>query len=392
MDRETDSAGQPGDNRFKLFGVRINPLSALLFFGFFTLLMGWKFALIIMALLMFHEYGHAWAMWRCGVPIAGMTFMPPFGLAVAPAKPWETRQHEAFIGIMGPAWGLVLTAACWAVGRLTGSPWWSAVAYLSAMINLFNLAPINPLDGGRIVKSCAFSISDGVGFACQILMLASALLLIPVNLLIAGFVLVIGYIELRNDWRRWRRQAERERIVAILGTMLRRLGLIAATPAATTDSGEVIAGLRRYYLARLRDDASVSMDIYRSYRGQMKTVAERFRQQGSGVLGFVWYLPTTLAAEARGWRKPWFGKPQRLTAMDELLPPAPQTWIDDDTNEVADDFPLAEYLAKRTLVRMPWWQAALFLVAYVGVAIGLLWFLVATAPEGGFAGALKHFR
>src|SRR5262249_28591132 len=58
---------------------------------------------------------------------------------------------EALVGIGGPALGTAGALACLLIGWTAGSPFFFALASAGCFINLFNLIPIHPLDGGRIV-------------------------------------------------------------------------------------------------------------------------------------------------------------------------------------------------------------------------------------------------
>src|SRR5207244_6620949 len=62
---------------------------------------------------------------------------------------------EAIIGIAGPVGGLIAAAACYGWWRATGSEMAAALTVFGAVINLFNLVPIHPLDGGRIARGVA---------------------------------------------------------------------------------------------------------------------------------------------------------------------------------------------------------------------------------------------
>jgi Zn-dependent protease len=59
--------------------------------------------------------------------------------------------EDAFIGIMGPVFGTIGGLACVGIYYLTKAPFWAVLAYINFSINLFNLLPMAPLDGGWIV-------------------------------------------------------------------------------------------------------------------------------------------------------------------------------------------------------------------------------------------------
>ncbi len=59
-------------------------------------------------------------------------------------------ETEAYVGIAGPVAGTVAAMACYYAAEYTQSQLLLALAYAGFMINLFNLIPLSPLDGGRI--------------------------------------------------------------------------------------------------------------------------------------------------------------------------------------------------------------------------------------------------
>ena len=131
-------------------------------FAAYAHLWTWKFAVIFMASLFIHEMGHVWAMRRYKVPHGGINFIPFLGAVIVPEKAFPSYEAEAVIGIMGPVWGGLLAVAAFGIYRLTGSPLVAALAGWMAMLNVFNLLPIMPLDGGRVMHSAVSSLGRGL--------------------------------------------------------------------------------------------------------------------------------------------------------------------------------------------------------------------------------------
>ncbi len=125
--------------------------SALASVGVYALLFGWQFGIGIVVLLFVHEMGHVMVIRAKGIPATLPVFIPLLGAAVIMRRMPHNAQDEAEIAIAGPLAGALGGAACLAVYNQTGLHLWLALAYFSFFINLINLIPVSPLDGGRIV-------------------------------------------------------------------------------------------------------------------------------------------------------------------------------------------------------------------------------------------------
>jgi len=112
---------------------------------------GWPFAIAFVLSIFFHECGHAVAAKSKGLPLSGMVFIPFMGAAVFHRGGSKSVAEDAFIGIMGPVFGTLYALACFGLYLVTHAPIWLALGYSVAFMNLINLLPIAPLDGGWIV-------------------------------------------------------------------------------------------------------------------------------------------------------------------------------------------------------------------------------------------------
>lgn len=111
---------------------------------------GWPFGVGLVILIFVHECGHALAARMRGVPSTLMLFIPFMGAFVATKGGRRNITEDAFIGIMGPVVGTLASIICALIYFPTGNPFWLALAEWGFFINLFNLAPTAPLDGGWI--------------------------------------------------------------------------------------------------------------------------------------------------------------------------------------------------------------------------------------------------
>jgi Zn-dependent protease len=114
-------------------------------------LWGYSFALGFVLLIFVHELGHAVAMQRLGIPAGAPVFIPFVGAVIAMKGHPRDAWIESVVGIGGPLLGGIGAFACLVVAWFTGSLFWYALASTGFLINLFNMIPVSPLDGGRIV-------------------------------------------------------------------------------------------------------------------------------------------------------------------------------------------------------------------------------------------------
>jgi Zn-dependent protease len=127
-------------------------ISILISLAIYSAIFGWRFALGIIFLLFLHEMGHVIVLRAKGVPASAPIFIPLMGAFVAMKGMPRNAKDEAEIGIAGPILGTVAALLClvpFFLGNRIGL--WPALAYFGFFINLFNLIPVTPLDGGRIV-------------------------------------------------------------------------------------------------------------------------------------------------------------------------------------------------------------------------------------------------
>ena len=118
---------------------------------FYALFWGWKFAVVFVLLILIHELGHAALMRFYGVPASLPYFIPGLGAMINMRGRPSSQLEESYIALAGPLTGTLASLACYAYGEATGDRFWIAIAYTGFFLNLFNLFPVLPLDGGRVV-------------------------------------------------------------------------------------------------------------------------------------------------------------------------------------------------------------------------------------------------
>ncbi len=127
--------------------------SMLLSIGAYAWLYGWKFGLGFVLLLFVHEMGHSVAAKFFGLKVSAPMFIPFLGAQILLKEMPPNAWVEAMVGYGGPLLGTIGGLVAFMIGMETGSPLFFALASSAFFLNLFNLVPIIPLDGGRVVTA-----------------------------------------------------------------------------------------------------------------------------------------------------------------------------------------------------------------------------------------------
>ena len=125
-------------------------LSMLLMIWVYSITFGWRFAAGFVFLILVHEMGHVIAAKWLGLPVSAPLFIPFIGASIIMKENPRDAWTEALMAYGGPLAGCIGSWICWFLALQLGERWIMAVASLSFLINLFNMIPVPPLDGGRI--------------------------------------------------------------------------------------------------------------------------------------------------------------------------------------------------------------------------------------------------
>ena len=177
--------------KLKLFTTSASMLVSI---GAYALIWGWQFAVGLVLLLLVHEMGHVIQLRREGIEASAPMFIPFLGAVVAAKSLGDDAAAEARVGLAGPILGTIGTLVPLALWLATGEEFWQALTYVGFFINLFNLLPVLPLDGGRAMAA----LSPWVWFAGYAGLVALTFIF-PNPILI--LILVIGGYE---SWQRWK--------------------------------------------------------------------------------------------------------------------------------------------------------------------------------------------
>ncbi len=165
--------------------------------GAYALIFGWRYAVGFVLLILVHEMGHYLAARRIGLNVGLPTFIPFLGAWIELKEQPMSVAQEAYVAFAGPFVGTIgATAVLWLAGQYD-SQLLLALAYAGLFINLFNLMPMTPFDGGRIVAILSPRI-----WLLGAPILIGVFLLIPSPMFLIILVLLAPSIwtSLKNAW------------------------------------------------------------------------------------------------------------------------------------------------------------------------------------------------
>ena len=168
--------------------------SAFVSIAAYALLWGWPFAAGFVALLFVHELGHVIALRREGIKASAPMFIPFLGALISARSLGDDAGAEARVGLAGPVLGSIAALVPLAIWLGGGGEIWRGLAYVGFLLNLFNLLPVLPLDGGRAMAALSPWVWP-VGLAA----LVALAIVFPSPIVL--IILVLGGFE---SWRRFR--------------------------------------------------------------------------------------------------------------------------------------------------------------------------------------------
>jgi Zn-dependent protease len=161
--------------------------------AFYVWFGGWWFGIGLIALLFVHEMGHVLEAKRQGLPVSVPVFIPFMGALITLKQMPQNAWREARLAIAGPLLGSAGALLLYLLGLVYDSQQLKALAFLGFLLNLFNLLPVVPLDGGRITAALHPALWFAGFLALLTLVIYRPNAILIVILLFAGSEL----------WRRW---------------------------------------------------------------------------------------------------------------------------------------------------------------------------------------------
>jgi Zn-dependent protease len=122
----------------------------LLSVWFYAQVFGWRFAAGFVICIFIHEMGHVFAAWLLGIPVSAPIFIPGMGAIILSKRSGGSAWNNAIIGIGGPTFGCLAAIGCYGLYVATGNQLFLGLSLTGFLINLFNMIPMYPLDGGWI--------------------------------------------------------------------------------------------------------------------------------------------------------------------------------------------------------------------------------------------------
>jgi Zn-dependent protease len=215
--------------------------SMLVSIAAYALIWGWAFAVGFVLLLLVHEMGHVIQLRREGIEASAPMFIPFLGAVIAAKSLGDNAAAEARVGLAGPVLGTIASLVPLAIYAITGDDFWRALAYVGFFLNLLNLLPVLPLDGGRAMAALSPWVWF-VGYAGLV-----ALTFIFPNPILILILLLGGY----ESWRRWKaRNTPESRAFHDIPTRTRVLVAVTYLGLAAA----LAVGVAETYLERDFDD------------------------------------------------------------------------------------------------------------------------------------------
>jgi Zn-dependent protease len=170
-------------------------LTMLLSAGAWALLFPVWFAVGLVILIWIHEMGHVLQLKREGIKASAPMFIPFLGAFVAMKEMPKNALVEARVGLAGPIFGTLGGLGALGLYAATENPLFLGLAYFNFFINLLNLAPMLPLDGGRAVGAMS-----PMFWLLGIVLIVALLFVTPLS----PILILVAFLGGTELWRRWK--------------------------------------------------------------------------------------------------------------------------------------------------------------------------------------------
>jgi Zn-dependent protease len=182
--------GMPNERPFVLISLGVALVTGLLTLGGFILMLGLPLALLLIVVLFVHEFGHLLAFRLLGQPWGRLVFLPFLGAMAMPRLGFESQAQAVFSALMGPGFSILLTIFCatpWILDY-QAHPFLGGLGIITALLNIFNMLPAEPLDGGIALRSVLTRL---MGDYAQYGLIAVGVLIASLGFSFDQFILVV---------------------------------------------------------------------------------------------------------------------------------------------------------------------------------------------------------
>ncbi|MGB0915084.1 MAG: site-2 protease family protein [Crocinitomicaceae bacterium] len=171
-------------------GLSLTVFSMALFVLVFMLILGDEVSFIIYLLivLLIHELGHFLTMKLFKYKNVRMLFIPLMGAFVQGSKSNYSQKQSFIVTVAGPFPGILIGALMMWYGDVVHSPWMMELSSLFLMLNVINLLPLDPLDGGQMFK---LFVRKKHELFLMIFAFASSIVMIGVGWMLDSYIIMI---------------------------------------------------------------------------------------------------------------------------------------------------------------------------------------------------------
>jgi Zn-dependent protease len=182
--------GQPNERPYYVISAAVALVTGLVTLLGFAAVLNPHFALYLVIALFVHELGHLIAFRMIGQPWGRMVFLPFLGAVAMPRLSFESQAQAVFAALMGPGFSTLLAIICagFIFFEYSTSSMVLGLGVITVFLNLYNLLPAEPLDGGIALRSV---LSRLIGDRARYGLLAMGLLIVGAGVLFGQLIFII---------------------------------------------------------------------------------------------------------------------------------------------------------------------------------------------------------
>jgi Zn-dependent protease len=150
-------------NKMNVWLRSLGSLALFLVVGYFFFRQNWTWVIVLTAVVVIHEMGHFLAMKFYNYKELGIFFIPLMGAYVSGKKQEVSQKQSAVILMAGPLPGIILGLLCHFIGAQMDIYFLEKMAWIFVFLNLLNLLPVYPLDGGQLLHRLVLDDNNILG-------------------------------------------------------------------------------------------------------------------------------------------------------------------------------------------------------------------------------------